>query len=134
MVEIMREKEGDIDDLPKNSANYTALTPLGFLERAALVHPHRNAVIHGDVHFTWLQTYRRCRRLASALNQLGVGSGSTVFISFLLSTLSLFDYTISLTFSNSFDIIYVYLILPDDQILLSIFIILEYSDTGRKKK
>ncbi|KAE9453259.1 hypothetical protein C3L33_14840, partial [Rhododendron williamsianum] len=29
--------ERDIDDLPKNAANYTALTPLWFLDRAALV-------------------------------------------------------------------------------------------------
>ncbi|KAK8661810.1 hypothetical protein V6N13_091404 [Hibiscus sabdariffa] len=38
----------DIDDLPKNAANYTALTPLWFLERAATVHPTRKAVVHGS--------------------------------------------------------------------------------------
>ncbi|KAE8727974.1 Acetate/butyrate--CoA ligase AAE7, peroxisomal [Hibiscus syriacus] len=38
----------DIDDLPKNAANYTALTPLCFLERAATVHPTRKAVVHGS--------------------------------------------------------------------------------------
>ncbi|GFZ09070.1 acyl-activating enzyme 7 [Actinidia rufa] len=46
--------ERDIDDLPKNAANYTSLTPLWFLERAALVHPHRNSVVHGSVRYTWL--------------------------------------------------------------------------------
>lgn len=70
--------ERDIDDLPKNEANYTALTPLGFLERAALVHPHRKSLLHGSLHYTWLQTYQRCRRLASALSKLSVGFGSTV--------------------------------------------------------
>ena len=30
-------------------ANYLPLTPLGFLDRAALVHPDRIAVVHGDV-------------------------------------------------------------------------------------
>ncbi|KAI3469310.1 hypothetical protein Pfo_025973 [Paulownia fortunei] len=72
--------ERDIDDLPKNPANYTALTPLGFLERAALVHPTRKSVVHGSVTYTWQQTYRRCRQLASALIKRGVTFGSTVAV------------------------------------------------------
>ncbi|GFZ21743.1 acyl-activating enzyme 7 [Actinidia rufa] len=72
--------ERDIDDLPKNAANYTSLTPLWFLERAALVHPHRNSVVHESVRYTWLQTYHRCRRLASALSHRSVGFGSTVAV------------------------------------------------------
>ena len=67
----------DIDDLPKNGANYTALTPLWFLERAAQVHPNRRSVIHGAHQYTWLQTYQRCRRLASALSLRSIGLGST---------------------------------------------------------
>ncbi|GMI70273.1 acyl-activating enzyme 7, ACETATE NON-UTILIZING 1 [Hibiscus trionum] len=70
----------DIDDLPKNAANYTALTPLGFLERAATVHPTRKAVVHGSRSYTWLQTYQRCRRLASALSKRSIGVGSSVAI------------------------------------------------------
>lgn len=72
--------EKDIDDLPKNRANYVSLTPLVFLERAALVHPHRKSVIHGSRHYTWLQTYQRCRRLASALSQRSFTFGSTVSV------------------------------------------------------
>ncbi|KAL0433945.1 UNVERIFIED_CONTAM: Acetate/butyrate--CoA ligase AAE7, peroxisomal [Sesamum latifolium] len=72
--------ERDIDDLPRNPANYTALTPLWFLERAALVHPNRNSLIHGSVRFTWSQTYRRCRQLASALTRRAVTFGSTVAV------------------------------------------------------
>ncbi|GER52140.1 AMP-dependent synthetase and ligase family protein, partial [Striga asiatica] len=72
--------ERDIDDLPKNPANYTALTPLGFLERAALVHPTRKSVVHGSVSYTWHQTYRRCRQLASALTKRGVTFGNTVSV------------------------------------------------------
>ena len=34
-------------DLDRNNANYAALTPLGFVERAASVYPARIAVIHG---------------------------------------------------------------------------------------
>lgn len=71
-------KERDIDELPKNPANYAALTPLWFLDRAALVHPNRLSVVHGAVKFTWAETYRRCRRLASALSRRHIGPGSTV--------------------------------------------------------
>ncbi|KAG6582182.1 Acetate/butyrate--CoA ligase AAE7, peroxisomal, partial [Cucurbita argyrosperma subsp. sororia] len=68
----------DIDDLPKNDANYTALTPLWFLERAALIHPSRLSVVHGSRRYNWLQTYQRCRRLASALSNIYIGAGDTV--------------------------------------------------------
>ncbi|XP_028756694.1 acetate/butyrate--CoA ligase AAE7, peroxisomal [Neltuma alba] len=71
---------GDIDDLPKNAANYTALTPLWFLERAALVHPTRTSVVHGSRRYTWLHTYQRCRRLASALSAHSIGLGNTVAV------------------------------------------------------
>ncbi|KAK4374482.1 hypothetical protein RND71_005159 [Anisodus tanguticus] len=69
--------ERDIDDLPRNTANYTALTPLWFLERAATVYPNRKSLIHGSVEYTWQQTYNRCRQLASALNKRSVTFGST---------------------------------------------------------
>src|SRR5260221_763796 len=65
-------------DLDKNPANYAPLTRLGFIERAAYVYPQRLAVVHGARRFTWAQTYARCRRLASALAQRGMGDGDTV--------------------------------------------------------
>jgi fatty-acyl-CoA synthase len=65
-------------DLDRNPANYAPLTPLGFIERAAYVHPQRPAVIHGARRFSWSETYARCRRLASALARRGVGAGDTV--------------------------------------------------------
>jgi len=64
--------------LGKNQANYTPLSPLTFLERAASVFPDYISVIHGDVRFTWAQTYERCRRLASALSRRGIGKNHTV--------------------------------------------------------
>ncbi|WJX28659.1 Acetate/butyrate--CoA ligase aae7, peroxisomal [Trifolium repens] len=70
----------DIDELPKNAANYTALTPLWFLERVAKVHPTRKSIIHGSRHYTWHQTYHRCRRFASALSNCSVGLGNTVAV------------------------------------------------------
>ena len=64
--------------LDKNEANFVPLSPLSFLERSATVFPLRVAVVYGPVRQTWGQTYERCRRLASALAQKGVGRGDTV--------------------------------------------------------
>jgi fatty-acyl-CoA synthase len=64
--------------LEKNAANYSPLTPLSFIKRAAEVFPNRLAVVHGARRFTWAQSYARCVRLASALAQVGVGVGDTV--------------------------------------------------------
>jgi fatty-acyl-CoA synthase len=64
--------------LDKNTANYTPLSPLSFLERAASVYPERIAVVHGEVRNTWAQTYTRCRALASALRKRGITPGDTV--------------------------------------------------------
>jgi fatty-acyl-CoA synthase len=66
--------------LDKNQANYTPLTPLSFIERAAAVHPRRTAVIHGSLRLTWAEAYERARRLASALTRHGVGAGDTVAV------------------------------------------------------
>jgi fatty-acyl-CoA synthase len=64
--------------LDRNQANYTPLTPLTFLERAAYVYPERPSVIYGSQRFTWRETYARCRRLASALIRRGIGKNDTV--------------------------------------------------------
>jgi fatty-acyl-CoA synthase len=67
-------------DLPRNEANHTPLSPLSFLERAAEVYPQRTAVIHGPLRRTWAQVYERCRRLGSALQRAGLGRGDTVAV------------------------------------------------------
>jgi len=64
--------------LDRNQANYAPLTPLTFLERAAYVYPDRPSVVHGTEHYTWRETYSRCRRLASALARRGIGRNDTV--------------------------------------------------------
>ena len=66
--------------LERNSANFTPITPLLFLERSAEIYPNRLAVIHGQLRQTWQQTYDRCRRLASALSKHGIGLGDTVAV------------------------------------------------------
>lgn len=64
--------------LDRNDANYVPLTPLSFLQRAARVFPDYTALIHGDVRFTWSQTYARARQLASVLDKRDIGKGDTV--------------------------------------------------------
>ena len=67
-------------NLPRNAANFAAMSPLSFVERAAEVYPQRLAVVHGALRHTWLEVYQRCRRLASALQRHGVGKGDTVAV------------------------------------------------------
>jgi len=66
--------------LAKNAANFTALTPLVLLRRAAAVYPDKLAVIHGATRFTYREFYTRCRRLADALRQRGIERGDTVAV------------------------------------------------------
>jgi fatty-acyl-CoA synthase len=66
--------------LEKNAANYVPLTPITFLERSAYIYPERLSAIHGKRRYTWAETFARCRRLASALKQRGIGVGSTVAV------------------------------------------------------
>jgi fatty-acyl-CoA synthase len=67
-------------DLPRNQANFTPLSPLSFIERTAEVYPQRLAVVHGDLRRNWRELYGRCRQLASALARSGVGKGDTVAV------------------------------------------------------
>ncbi|WP_312415264.1 acyl-CoA synthetase [Comamonas sp.] len=66
--------------LARNGANHTPMTPLGFIARTAEVYPERLAIIHGELRQTWAQTYARCRQLASALQQHGIGKNDTVAV------------------------------------------------------
>ncbi|MBV1789227.1 acyl-CoA synthetase [Marinobacterium sp. D7] len=66
--------------LDQNSANYATLTPVSFLERSAQVYPKRTAIVHGTLRRSWLETWQRCRRMASALQGLGIKAGETVSI------------------------------------------------------
>ena len=64
--------------LDKNSANFTALSPVSFVERSAEIFGDLPAVIHGQRKYTWAQTRERSARLAAALKSLGIKRGSTV--------------------------------------------------------
>ncbi|HUC72567.1 MAG TPA: acyl-CoA synthetase [Stellaceae bacterium] len=70
----------DAPHLARNAANFTALTPLSYLARAAAVYPDKLAVVHGDARCTYRELYARCRRLADALRCRGVQLGDTVAV------------------------------------------------------
>ena len=66
--------------LDKNKANYIPLSPLSFITRAKDIYPNYDSVVYGNRSYTWLQTYNRCTKFASALTKQGIGLGSTVSI------------------------------------------------------
>src|SRR5712691_8386392 len=77
----------DAPYLARNAANFAALTPLGFLGRAAAIYPEKLAVIEpppadagGARRFTYRQFYERCCRFADALRQRGIAAGDTVAV------------------------------------------------------
>nr|UPT51117.1 acyl-activating enzyme 6 [Pogostemon cablin] len=61
-----------MDDLKPSLPNSTPLTPLTFLERAAVVYSDCPSLIYNSTTFTWSETYRRCLNLASSLRSLGI--------------------------------------------------------------
>ena len=67
-------------NLNKNKANYVPLSPLSFISRVKDIYPNYESLIYGQRKYTWLQTYQRCVKFASALNKKGISIGSTVSI------------------------------------------------------
>ncbi len=76
MTDFSRFEHG----LERNAANHLALSPLGFLERAALAYPTQLAVVHGVQRISYRELYARSRRLSSALVARGVGVGDVVSV------------------------------------------------------
>src|SRR5438067_5043661 len=77
-------------DLGRQPANYAPLTPLSLIARTAYIWPQRLAVVHGDRCYTWVETYARARRLASALTRVGIGKDDTVAV-MLSNTPEMYD-------------------------------------------
>jgi fatty-acyl-CoA synthase len=76
----MAEPIYDAPHLARNPANFTALTPLGFLPRAAAIYPDKLAVIDGPRRFAYRELHQRCLCFAGALRRRGIGSGDTVAV------------------------------------------------------
>lgn len=65
-------------ELDKTNANFAPLTPVSVLKRTERVYSDLPAQIHGSIRRNWGEVAERCKRLASALSQRGVGKGDTV--------------------------------------------------------
>lgn len=68
------------DELPRTPANFVALSPLRYLDRAAYIYPNQNAIIHGKRRITWREKYNRCCQFAHQLQNLGIGKNDTVSV------------------------------------------------------
>ncbi|MBH1973795.1 MAG: acyl-CoA synthetase [Rhodobacteraceae bacterium] len=68
------------DGLGRCTANHQPMTPISYLERAALTYPDRLAVVHGQTRQTYSEFWRHCRKLAAALVAQGIGKGDTVTV------------------------------------------------------
>ena len=66
--------------LDKNAANYVPLSPLTFLRRSAAVYPDHQAIVHGNISYTFGETYDRARKLASKLASEGIRKNDTVAV------------------------------------------------------
>ena len=66
--------------LAQNLANFTPLSPLSLLRRAASIYPDKPAVIQQQRILSWGEVFNRCQRIASALSKRGIGKGDTVAI------------------------------------------------------
>ncbi|KAK7300615.1 hypothetical protein RJT34_11463 [Clitoria ternatea] len=69
-----------MDNLPKYEANYTTLTPLTFLTRAAKSYADHTSIIYEGTRFTWQQTFHRCCRLAFSLRALNIATNHVVSV------------------------------------------------------
>ena len=67
-------------DLDSNAANFTALSPISMMRRAAAVYPDKPAVIYGQRRVSWAEIFTRCASVAAALTQRGLGQGDTVAV------------------------------------------------------
>ncbi|KAM6554627.1 hypothetical protein CsatB_015389 [Cannabis sativa] len=70
-----------MENLKPNPANSSPLTPLGYLERAAIVYGDCPSVVYNRTTYTWSQTNARCLRVASSIaTWLGVKRGQVVSV------------------------------------------------------
>ncbi|XP_051139047.1 2-methylpropanoate--CoA ligase CCL4-like [Andrographis paniculata] len=69
-----------MEDLKPCPANSCPLTPLSFLERAAVVYADCPSVVHHRRIYTWSETHARCLKVASSLASLRFPAGAVVSV------------------------------------------------------
>ncbi len=76
MTDLDRFERG----LALGAANHQPLSPSSFLAWAETAYATKTAVIDGERHYSYRQFADRCRRLAGALGQRGLGAGDVVSV------------------------------------------------------
>ena len=66
--------------MSKRKATYVPLSPVSFLERTFNLYPNMVSLIYGNREYRWHETYDRCIRLASGLQQIGLKKGEVVTV------------------------------------------------------
>lgn len=69
-----------MEKLKPSITNSNPLTPLTFLERAALVYNDSPSIIYNNTTYTWSQTNHRCLKAASTISALGIGRHHVVSV------------------------------------------------------
>ncbi|KAK9691672.1 hypothetical protein RND81_09G211300 [Saponaria officinalis] len=70
-----------MDHLKPRPANSPPLTPLTFLERAALVYGTSTSIVYNSTTtYTWSDTHCRCLRMASSISSYGLGRGDVISV------------------------------------------------------
>jgi fatty-acyl-CoA synthase len=64
--------------MPTTDVSFQNLNPASFLERAAMVYPDKPAVVYNGRSISYAEYHERSRRLAAALQSVGVGKGDSV--------------------------------------------------------
>ncbi|KAL0423599.1 UNVERIFIED_CONTAM: putative acyl-activating enzyme 10 [Sesamum radiatum] len=65
---------------PRSAANACPLTPMDFLERAAVVYGDCPSILYNETSRTWAETHTRCLKLASSIVSLGIKKGDVVSV------------------------------------------------------
>ena len=65
-------------NLEPQTANFTPLTPIDFIQRSADIFPDKVAIVDGVDRITYAQFLSRTRRLAGALRERGIARGDVV--------------------------------------------------------
>ncbi|KAL7135294.1 hypothetical protein ABFS83_11G084100 [Erythranthe nasuta] len=73
-------KSTTFHNLKPSSANSCPLTPIEFLERAAVVYSDCPSILYNDTSRTWSETHTRCVKLASSIVSLGIKRNDVVSV------------------------------------------------------